>query len=206
MENLIQDINKPIYTMDEVIRLISEVLNQYRENPLDEIQPIRTIMQNWVPNKEEWSKYALVNSKYRYTRNLVATDNERYTLLILCWNPLNESPIHDHPCDGCWVRVLEGTIAETQYKLTESGPFEQSAFAEVSEGDITYINNSMGYHKIGNPKETGAVTFHLYSPPFDSCRVFTDVNDATVVNKPTCKYYSERGEIVVTEENGICTK
>ena len=45
----------------------------------------------------EWRKYALFDSSKHYTRNLIATDDETFTLLLLCWNPGKESPIHDHP-------------------------------------------------------------------------------------------------------------
>jgi hypothetical protein len=45
----------------------------------------------------EWRKYALFDSSKHYTRNLIATDDETFTLLLLCWNPAKESPIHDHP-------------------------------------------------------------------------------------------------------------
>ncbi len=45
----------------------------------------------------EWRKYAHFDPSRNYTRNLVATDDETFTLLLLCWNPGRESPIHDHP-------------------------------------------------------------------------------------------------------------
>ena len=50
--------------------------------------------------QEEWEPYAFWDADKLYTRNLVSTDGESYTLLLLCWNPGKESPIHDHPCDG----------------------------------------------------------------------------------------------------------
>ena len=34
------------------------------------------------------------------------------------------------------------------------------------------MDDSLGYHKIGNPyKDTGAVSLHLYTPPYHSCKV-----------------------------------
>jgi predicted metal-dependent enzyme (double-stranded beta helix superfamily) len=59
--------------------------------------------------------YAFFDPLKPYTRNLVATDNKTFTLLLLCWTPGKESPIHDHPCDGCWVQVLEGSAIESRY-------------------------------------------------------------------------------------------
>lgn len=39
--------------------------------------------------------------------------------------------------------------------------------------DVCYINDSLGLHRMENPSHVdGAVSLHLYSPPFDSCRVF----------------------------------
>lgn len=53
-------------------------------------------------------KYAFWDPSKLYTRNLVATDGKNYTVLLLCWNPGRESPIHDHPCEGCWVKTVSG--------------------------------------------------------------------------------------------------
>ena len=47
-----------------------------------------------------------------YTRNLIHTDHSSYTLLLLCWNPGQSSPIHNHPCDACWMKVLQGAVQE----------------------------------------------------------------------------------------------
>jgi Cysteine dioxygenase type I len=56
-----------------------------------------------------------------YTRNLVVTDNRYYTLLMLCWNPGRSSPVHNHPCDGCWMKVLKGRVQETLYVPMANG-------------------------------------------------------------------------------------
>ena len=40
-----------------------------------------------------------------------------------------------------------------------------------------FIDDSRGLHKIGNPcPHTGAVTLHLYTPPYKSCKVWSDVS------------------------------
>jgi len=65
--------------------------------------------------KPEWEQYAYFDLNKNYTRNLVATDGETYSLILMCWSPGRESPIHDHPCNGCWVRVFEGSIHEVRY-------------------------------------------------------------------------------------------
>mmetsp|Transcript_16702 Transcript_16702/g.30240 ORF Transcript_16702/g.30240 Transcript_16702/m.30240 type:complete len:212 (+) Transcript_16702:91-726(+) len=60
--------------------------------------PVNTLFRRLDLTLGEWKKYAMFESKKNYTRNLIATDDETFTLLLLCWNPGKESPIHDHPC------------------------------------------------------------------------------------------------------------
>src|SRR4051812_47225379 len=53
-------------------------------------------------------------SEQTYRRNLVrATD--WYNLWVLCWRNGQRSPIHDHRGSSCGVRVLRGTMTETQF-------------------------------------------------------------------------------------------
>ena len=78
--------------------------------------PIQTQQRRVRLSQEDWSRFVLFDKEGTYTRNLVLTDNQHYTLLALCWNPGCESPIHDHPCDGCWMKVCEGSIQESRYE------------------------------------------------------------------------------------------
>ena len=57
---------------------------------------------------EELNKYTYWDKERPYTRNLICTDNKNYTLLLLCWNSQRESKIHNHPCDGCYVKCVRG--------------------------------------------------------------------------------------------------
>ena len=59
--------------------------------------PVNVLFRRLDLSLGEWKKYALFDPMKNYTRNLIATDDETYTLLLLCWNPSKESPIHDHP-------------------------------------------------------------------------------------------------------------
>jgi cysteine dioxygenase len=113
-----------------------------------------------------WQKYALFDNNKPYTRNLISTDHETYTLLLLCWNPEQESPIHDHPCDGCWLQVLEGGVREVRYDRQ----LNRVSQNEYRRGGLSYITDNVGYHKVGNPTQTAAVTLHLYAPPFETCK------------------------------------
>jgi hypothetical protein len=62
-----------------------------------EDDPVSLLFRRLDLSRGEWRKYALFDPMKNYTRNLIATDDETFTLLLLCWNPSKESPIHDHP-------------------------------------------------------------------------------------------------------------
>ncbi|ETV79234.1 hypothetical protein H257_07301 [Aphanomyces astaci] len=97
-----------------------------------------------------------------YTRNLVATDNVSYSLIMLCWNKGKYSP-----------------FTTTLHYESDGEALVESANALISHG-VSYMDDSLGLHKVGNPSEdVDAITLHLYAPPFDQCRLWHDPQDAT---------------------------
>mmetsp|Transcript_67455 Transcript_67455/g.180226 ORF Transcript_67455/g.180226 Transcript_67455/m.180226 type:complete len:217 (-) Transcript_67455:223-873(-) len=123
---------------------------------------------------EEVEKYVDWGGSQPYTRNLVASDGTNYNLLVLCWKAGCESRIHNHPCQGCFVLGLSGQVVETRYTVhAETDEIREVGQTVVSGGDVTYINDNVGLHKIGSASTTrGAVSLHLYTPPFSSCKVW----------------------------------
>ena len=143
---------------------------------------------------EWWKHYAHSDPMKNYTRNLIATDDETFTLLLLCWNPGKESPIHDHPCDGCWVRVCEGKILETRYEIdSKTDKLEMTSETVFEDSAPTFINDSMGYHKIGNPGCEPALSLHLYCPPIKECTIWLDPSDASLPSTAVMCNYTEYG-------------
>jgi cysteine dioxygenase len=120
----------------------------------------------------ELCKYIHYDNTIPYTRNLIATDDENYTLLLLCWSPARESKIHDHPCQGCFVRTLTGSIQEWIYTINDAGDIVYSRDSVYGAGLTSFMSDDIGLHKIGNPHPTeGAMSLHLYVPPFRKCKV-----------------------------------
>mmetsp|Transcript_43185 Transcript_43185/g.91860 ORF Transcript_43185/g.91860 Transcript_43185/m.91860 type:complete len:255 (+) Transcript_43185:128-892(+) len=196
-------------TLAEFIRALPSILRQEKEigsKSLEERErqnalrgtkddPVTTLFSRLDLSLGEWKKYAIFDSMKNYTRNLIATDNETFTLLLLCWNSGKESPIHDHPCDGCWLRVCQGKVQETRYEIDTETDKMDITFDEVYEDDApAFIKDSMGYHKVGNPSESiPAVTLHLYCPPFDQCKIWLDPSHASRPSNACMCNYSEYG-------------
>lgn len=184
-----------LITLRQFIEGLPPLLRQQKENGHESLQkqekldalrgteedPVNVLFGRLDLSLGEWKKYSLFNSTKKYTRNLIATDNETFTLLLLCWNPGKESPIHDHPCDGCWLRVCQGKIQETRYKInTETNKMEVTSDEVFEHDKPAFIDDSMGYHKVGNPsKSIPAITLHLYCPPFNQCKIWLDPDEAS---------------------------
>ena len=72
-----------------------------KEDPI-----LRSLLTHYEPDLAEYRKYALFEPSKLYTRNLVAS-SDQFDLLLLCWNPGKQSPIHDHSGSHCHMKVIE---------------------------------------------------------------------------------------------------
>ena len=122
---------------------------------------------------ERWSKYFLFDPDF-YTRNLVMR-NELFELLVLCWQPGQVSPIHDHQGQRCWMGVLDGAVEETLYDFprASSGACPRAVRTKrFSHGGVAFITDDIGLHDIRPMDQRRAVTIHLYSKPIRVARIF----------------------------------
>ena len=116
------------------------------------------------------------------------------------------------------MRILQGSVEETQYHWPDNeneAPVKEKCSTIYENGKVAYINgkdlliknlytvlktksnnlslDSIGLHRVKNPSLTeGAVSLHLYSPPFQTCQTFDDDTG----NKKTVQmaFHSEKGK------------
>ncbi|OQS00826.1 calcineurin-like phosphoesterase [Thraustotheca clavata] len=166
---------------------------QYNNNEsldLSQKSKLQQFLAGYNCDMDELCRYVHFDPSRNYTRNLIATDNTTYALILLCWNRGRYSPIHDHPSDGCWVRHIQGTVHEVRY-WNDGVSLAESASVMITEG-VTYMDDTLGLHKVGNPStEIDAITMHLYAPPYEKCRLFFDPKDANKNSVAFATYYSE---------------
>jgi len=184
-------------TLEEFTELIPTVIRTSNTKNQTKDDPIENLFHRLQVTQEEMSAYTFITEDKKYTRNLISTDDETYTLLLLCWNPNKASPIHDHPCDGCWMKILQGGINEKRYRLDENQQelicTKDSTFRE---GEIAFIDDHLGLHKVGNEGNELALSMHLYSPPFGKCRIWMDERDGGNSSIAHMCNHSEFGSLV----------
>ena len=98
-------------TLSEFIHELRPILHKQKESAQQSLQervrqdemrgtkddPVNELFSRLDLSLGEWKRYRLFDPMKNYTRNLIATDDETFTLLLLCWNANKSSPIHDHP-------------------------------------------------------------------------------------------------------------
>lgn len=120
-------------------------------------------------------------SSESYTRNCVI-DNEDFELILLCWQPGQLTPIHDHGGEECWVKIIDGEFKETLYKEDETGKLKPVKTSYSKPDDITYMIDFMGFHTLENLSDKKSLSLHLYAKPIRSCQIF-DEESGELVNK-----------------------
>jgi len=164
--------------------------------PQKNLNIVRSAMKRYDASLNEWKPYEFWDSMKKYTRNLIATDYDNFTLMLLCWNPRKESPVHNHAGSECFVRIIRGTVCETKYEMPTSGcdALKVSGQCKATAGDVTFMNDSLGLHKIGNDTDEPVITLHCYLPPYQQCLCYLSETSRGV--PCTATFYSEGGNRV----------
>ncbi|WP_055107120.1 cysteine dioxygenase [Paenibacillus ihumii] len=118
-----------------------------------------------------------------YGRNLVFTC-EKFEIILMCWREGQESAIHDHSQSDCILRCISGRFEELVYTLEPSNKLRHVQSRIIEAGDISYINNDLGLHKIRNSVHGVSLALHFYFPGISQFQVFDEAeeNDPKVVH------------------------
>jgi len=127
----------------------------------------------------EFEKHATWN-KDRYTRNCIAR-TANYELILLCWNKVQETPIHEHGGQKCWVYQINGEVEEFRYQKDNSGVLIETSKTNLISGNITYMDDRMGYHALKNIRDQRCMTLHIYVLPIDSCEMFCEKQEDFII-------------------------
>lgn len=158
-------------SLNDVISKLHEIFESDNVN----VDDVKDVLGAYKSKPRDWAQYAKFDS-HKYTRNLVDSGNGKFNIMILCWGEGMGSSIHDHPSAHCFVKILQGTLKETLYEWPDEqneGPMVEKEVNYYDTNGVTYINDSLGLHRVENPSHTdGAVSMHLYVPPFEVCKAF----------------------------------
>lgn len=141
--------------------LKNELTNIFKELNDDNLYIIREKVKDIVGKYDgsDWSLYVNECNK-SYNRELIYSSPE-YDLVIITWCKDQGCKIHNHPENGCTVKILQNSITEELY---EADTLKLCNTSTYKTGDIMYIDDTMGYHRMCNKYEDPCVSLHVYAP------------------------------------------
>jgi len=177
--------------MAEPIRELQDrLLREFERDPRG--ARIARLLAEYATKHEDWRRFALFDPDV-YTRNLIAR-NEHFEMILLCWNVGQQSPIHNHAGQNCWMSVLEGDIEEILFSLPADGrpgpPKEIRSRIHVP-GRVGFINDEIALHRVRPVAGRRGISLHLYSKPIEECNVYDEASGCIVRSRLV--YHSVEG-------------
>jgi predicted metal-dependent enzyme (double-stranded beta helix superfamily) len=116
-----------------------------------------------------------------YTRNCFYKDDD-FELILICWDKGQQTAIHNHDGEDCWVYLLEGEIEEDFYRLNDNEQLEFCATSVLEKGQVTKSDKLSGFHRLRNNKINRALSLHVYAKPIEQSLTY-DENLGRLVDK-----------------------
>ena len=89
--------------------------------------------------------------------------NKNYELTLMCWEQGQQTPIHNHNSQEGWIYVIDGELTEeVYYKGNGSQKLEKKHTNILKPKDTSYINDSIGVHRIINSNKGRSISIHLH--------------------------------------------
>lgn len=133
--------------------------------------------------EKEWKPICNYSDK-NYTRNCISSC-EDYELILMCWNKDQASPIHSYDFQEGWIKVLKGELTIETYQIDKaSKQVEIKEKIVIVEGEYTYLNDNMGFHKVINTSKGETASLHLHIDRIDQWEVFDIENKSFITSSP----------------------
>jgi predicted metal-dependent enzyme (double-stranded beta helix superfamily) len=168
-------VKEKVSKIDNLFKLFSEINKKFTETGT--LSACEELFDRY--NGDDWMKY-ISFSEESYKRNPIAgMVNENLEFILICWKPTQGSPIHDHPENGCLVKILKGSLREDIYVNHDDEGYKFLCSKNNKKGDISYMERMSIVHKISNPSdEKSAISLHIYSPPkfkYTICKIISKI-------------------------------
>ncbi len=137
--------------LDKLISILTLKKNLFRTNMEQLSEEIKSF------KIEKWTNHILLN-RNKYSKKKIYSDS-LFEIVIITWLPHQHTKIHQHPKNGCIMKILKGSLNEIQFQK------EKIIENRYNQGDTTYIHDKIGSHIISNIDSSPCISLHIYSPP-----------------------------------------
>lgn len=115
-------------------------------------------------------------------RRLFLDREERFSVVVMVWDPGQRTPLHDHAGHWCVECVYAGKIRVTSFDLEREEPeralFRRREAVDAGVGTAGALIPPFQYHTIENPFDHKAVTIHVYKEEITWCHAFESLDES----------------------------
>jgi cysteine dioxygenase len=141
--------------------------------------PVQQLLREHPVKPDSLQPYLCWDEQH-YTRNLIAK-TELFELIAICWEIGQQSSIHNHHNQNCWMAAPIGRLLVQNYRANfedlSAGTCDitPTYTVEITQASPAYVDPAEPIHKVINPRQNNerAVTLHVYSRPFNRCVVYS---------------------------------
>jgi len=177
-------------TTDPIQGLQDDLVREFERDPRG--SRVARMLGEYASRHDDWRRFALFDPEV-YTRNLVGR-NEHFEMLLLCWNVGQQSPIHNHAGQNCWMGILEGEMEEILFSPPADGrpgPLAPLNSKVHVPGRVGFINDDIALHRVRPVAGMRGISLHLYAKPIDECNVYDEATGLVVRSRLV--YHSVEG-------------
>ena len=137
----------------------SKVINLFKNYNQNTIFNLLESIKNIYFNIEDFNDH-IIFKKNDYNKSILFRDT-KYEIVLICWDTCCETKIHNHPQNGCIMKILKGNLIEECFDKKTLNNIKVNIY---KENDVSYIHDDLYLHKILN-KNQQSISLHIYSPP-----------------------------------------
>lgn len=110
-------------------------------------------------------------SPTHYTRRCLHR-TERYELMLICYEPGQETSIHDYDSQKAWIKLIAGMVNEERFRIANNGKPELEELRTLTPGCTAHFATKECIHRHSNPGPRRAITLNLYVRPIRRWNVY----------------------------------
>ena len=112
-------------------------------------------------------------SERHYTRTCVVR-NDRFELLVVCFEPGQRTSIHDYDSEMAWIHPLMGEVIEERFQKMDDGNLVVENTTVLVPGTLGSLTREDSIHRFTAPGPGRSITLNLYVPPMSKWRVYDE--------------------------------
>ena len=126
-----------------------------------------------------------------YTRNCIFRD-VNFELILICCQEDQETAVHGHDGEDCWVYLLEGEMKEIYFNINDDNDLQEVGSHIIQPNQLTFMNDKVGFHKLKNCNQSGkSMSLHLYAKPIENCVSFDETTQSFIQRELSYDTYKE---------------